>query len=175
MAWARRYVVAWGLVMAAAVMIAGTNIAHAMDYKVGTIVVSEPWARASASPMAKAGAAYLTLVNTGQEMDRLLTAESPAAGKVELHTVLMEGGVMKMRQVNAIEVHPGAPTVLRPGGLHVMMMGLHAPLKEGEMLTVTLTFEEAGKITVDAPIRAAGAMGDMGGMSGGHKGHGATH
>ena len=168
----RKHVIGWGLAMVAAVTVAGSGIAQAADYKVGTIVVSEPWARASASPMAKAGAAYATLVNAGQEMDRLLAAESPSAGKVELHTVLMEGGVMKMRQVKAIEIHPGEPTVLQPGGLHIMLMGLHAPLKMGEMLTVTLTFEEAGKITVEAPIRAAGAKG---GMSGGHKGHGATN
>lgn len=170
-----KHAIGWGLAIMAAVTVAGTGIAQAAEYKVGTIMVSEPWARASASPMAKAGAAYATLVNAGQQMDRLLAAESPVAGKVELHTVLMEGGVMKMRQVNAIEIHPGEPTVLQPGGLHVMLMGLHAPLKEGEVLTVTLTFEKAGKITVEAPIRAAGAKGSMGGMSGGHKGHGAMH
>jgi periplasmic copper chaperone A len=135
------------------------GVASAADFKVGDITISDPWARASASKMMKAGAAFLHLSNHGTEMDRLVAAETTVAKKAELHTHLMEKGVMKMRQVEAIEVHPGTPTVLQPGGLHIMFMGLHAPLKMDEMISVTLIFEKAGRVEIEAKVLAPGAKG----------------
>lgn len=123
----------------------------------GDIAVSSPWARASA-PNAPNGACYLEIANTGREPDRLVSAASPAAAKVELHTHLMDNGVMKMRPVEAFEVSPGEPQVLRPGGNHIMLMGLKEPLKPGASFPVTLTFAKAGAVTVDVPVQAAGAM-----------------
>ncbi len=148
-----------------------TGLAGAADFKVGDLVVSDTWARASASKAMKAGAAFAVLSNEGQEMDRLIAAASPVAKKTELHTHLMEGGIMKMRQVEAMEVHPGAPTVLQPGGLHIMFMGLHAPLVEGSEIPITLTFEKAGDIAITAKVLSAGArsMPEHGGKM--HKGH----
>jgi copper(I)-binding protein len=69
----------------------------------------------------------------------------------------MDGDVMRMRQVSAIEVNPGEPTVLRPGGLHIMLIGLKAPMREKERFPLTLTFEKAGKVEVQIAVESAGA------------------
>ena len=130
-----------------------TAIAH--DYKVGAISIDHPWARASMG-MAKAGAAYMVLTNDGSAPDRLVSASAEVSETVELHTHLMEDGVMRMRQVQAIEVAPGAPSVLEPGGLHVMLIGLKEPLTAGESFPMTLTFEQAGEITVEVAVEAMG-------------------
>ena len=140
----------------------------------GSIAVTEPWARASA-PAARNGAAYMVVSNGGAEADRIVAAESPVAEKAELHTHLMDNGVMKMRPVEAIEVSPGEPAVLRPGGLHVMLLGLKQPLTQGGRFPVTLKFAKAGAVTVEVAVQGAGAMGP-GGMDHGHGGdHGAMH
>lgn len=131
--------------------------AAAHEFTVGSITVGHPWARASA-PAAPAGAAYMVLENTGVEVDRLVAASSPRAEEVELHTHSMDGGIMRMRPVIAVEVAPGEPTVLRPGGLHVMLIGLTRPLVEGETFPLTLEFEEAGTIEVDVQVEAIGTM-----------------
>lgn len=140
--------------------------AEAADYKKGQIVVEGPWARASAGP-ARAGAAYMTFVNKGKETDTLVGVESDISKRTEMHNHLMEDGVMKMRQVEGIEIAHGEPTVLQPGGLHVMFMGLHEPLKEGQTFPLTLVFQNAGKMTVDVTVQGVGAKG----MSHGHGKH----
>lgn len=155
------YAVLIGVLFQVAPSIAG-------DIKVGELMVQQPWARASIG-QSKAGAAYLTVMNQGSEPDRLVAAEGTVANKVELHAHQMDDGVMKMRRVEAIEVAPGEPTVLKPGGLHVMLMGLKAPLVEGERFPLTLVFEKAGRIEVEVTIQKAT---DMEPHSG-HGGHGA--
>lgn len=130
--------------------------AAAHDYKAPGLHIDHPWSRATAGS-ARNGAAYMTLNAVGDGDDRLLSAASPVAEKVELHTHLMEDGVMKMRPVTAIEVTPGSPTTLQPGGLHVMLLGLKAPLVKGEKFPLTLTFEKAGKVEVEVNVEAAGA------------------
>lgn len=142
--------------IAALTLAAGAAFAH--DYKKGGVHVDHPWSRATA-PQARNGAAYFVLNATGADSDRLLSAASPVAEKVELHTHLMEDGVMKMRPVVAIEVAPGSPTALQPGGLHVMLLGLKAPLVKGEKFPLTLTFEKAGELKVDVNVEDAGAGG----------------
>ncbi|MCG5243285.1 copper chaperone PCu(A)C [Azospirillum doebereinerae] len=124
----------------------------------GPVTVTAAWARAGA-PTAKAGAAFLTVTNTGAEPDRLVSAQTPVADKAELHTHLMDNGVMKMRAVDSIDVAPGAPVTLKPGGLHVMLMGLKQPLTEGSRFPVTLTFDKAGAVTVEVTVQGAAAMG----------------
>ncbi|WP_421708128.1 copper chaperone PCu(A)C [Algihabitans sp.] len=144
-----------------------TAIAH--DFKAGAIHIDHPWARASIG-MAKAGAAYMVLTNEGSETDRLISASSDVAESVELHTHLMDDGVMRMRQIEAIEIDPGTPSVLEPGGLHVMLIGLKQPLAAGESFPMTLTFEQAGEVTVEVSIEAIGSE------TGGHNhGAGTTH
>ncbi len=118
-----------------------------------TIQIENPWSRATPG-QSKTGAAYLTLHNTGAAPDKLLSAASPVAAKVELHNHVMSGNVAQMRPVDAIEVAPGSPTVLQPGGLHVMLIDLKEPLKAGQKFPVTLTFEKAGAISVEVAVQA---------------------
>lgn len=153
--------------VAALLSVAGTASAH--DYKLGDLQIGHPWSRATAGSSPN-GAAYLTLNSTGKESDRLLSASSPAAEKAELHTHLMDDGVMKMRPVTAIEVTPGSPTALQPGGLHIMLLGLKAPLVKDKSFPLTLVFEKAGKIDVEVKVEAAGApAAPMGQTPGAHK------
>jgi copper(I)-binding protein len=128
----------------------------------GELAVAGVWARASLGA-AKSGAVYLTVENWGAAADRLITAETLAASHAALHTHIMEEGVMKMRPVAAgIEIPAGGSAVLAPGGLHVMLMGLAAPLEEGARFALTLTFERAGLVAVEVLVRPATAM-DAGG------------
>lgn len=141
-----------------AVLAGFSGMAAAADFTAGELRIEQPWARASATKTAKAGAAYFTVVNLGTEPDRLIGAATPLAKKAGLHNVVMDQGVMKMLPVAAIEVSPGEPAVLRPGGLHVMLMGLRAPLVEGEHFPLTLTFERAGSVEVRIMIQGPAAM-----------------
>ena len=124
---------------------------------VGSIRIVEPWARASAG-MAMVGAAYLTLENTGATADRLVEAASPVATKTELHTHLVEGDIMRMRAVESIDLPPGEIVQFQPGGLHVMLIGLTAPLQMGEHFPLTLTVAEGGTTTVEVEVLQPGAM-----------------
>lgn len=129
----------------------------AHDYTVGSITVLSPWARATPGP-AKAGAGYLGLKNEGGTADRLLKAESTLSKRTELHTHIMDGGVMRMTHVEeGVEVPAGQEVMFEPGGLHVMFMGLKAPFKEGELLPITLYFEKAGKVDVELMVKGVGA------------------
>ncbi|OEJ65103.1 copper chaperone PCu(A)C [Magnetovibrio blakemorei] len=130
----------------------------------GDMTISQPWARASAG-MAKAGAAFMTLHNDTGMDDTLIAAKSDVASRVELHTHLMEGGVMKMREVKGgIPVKNGASQDLKPGSYHVMFMGLKAPFQENSTFPVTLVFEHAGEKSIVVEVKGPGAM--SGAMSG---------
>jgi len=132
----------------------------------GKLMIHDPWARATPG-RAPNGAAFLTIRNTG-DGDRLVAAASAVAARTELHTTQMDGGVMKMRQVEAIEVPAGGMAELKPGSYHVMLMGLKQPLKEGEAFDLTLRFAGGAEITVSVPVRAIGAMGSGHGSMHGH-------
>jgi hypothetical protein len=138
------------------------------------VAVEAPWARATAMP-GGAGAAFMTIVNGGAVADRLVKAASPVAEVTELHTHLHEGGVMKMRAVPFIEVPANTATRLAPGGLHVMLIGLKAPLKEGETVPLTLSFEKAGELAVSVPVVGPAAMGPSGGAAMPGMPHGGGH
>ena len=144
-----------------ALALAAIAPAHADD----SVTVTQAWARATPGTV-KTGAIYLTATNNGMAADRLVGASSPAADKVELHEMAMDNGVMKMRPVKSLTIAPGKSVVLKPGGYHVMLTGLKAPLKEGDTVPLTLRFEKAGAIAVTAQIAKAGAMhpGEMSGM-----------
>ena len=137
------------ILLAATFAIAAPALAH--DYMQGDIHIMKPWSR-PLPPVSANGAAYMTLVNKGSAADKLVAVSTPMAMKAELHTHTMEGGMMKMRRVDAIEIAPGTPSVLKPGGLHVMMMGLKEPLVEGKSYPLTLTFERAGTVEVTVRI-----------------------
>jgi periplasmic copper chaperone A len=119
---------------------------------VGEVAVHDAWARASIGPV-RTSAAYLTLEVTGERPDRLIAAASPIAETVGLHTHVMDGDIARMRPVAAIEIAPGAPVVLEPGGLHIMLMGLRQPLVEDETLPLSLTFERAGTVELEVPVK----------------------
>ena len=140
-----------------------TSAAWANDYRLGDLAIDHPWARAAGA--SANGAAYMVISTSGATPDQLIGVSAPIAEKAELHTHIMEGDVMRMRPVKAIEVNVGEPATLKPGGLHVMLIGLKAPLKEGEQFPLTLTFEKAGSVTVEVAVEAAGASGyhDQGG------------
>jgi copper(I)-binding protein len=142
------------------------SAAAAEDYRAGDVRIERPWARATAGN-ARVGAVYFTLEAVGAAPDRLLWVASPVAAVSELHAHMMHDNVMQMRPVGAIEVNPGTPTVLQPGGLHVMLMELKGPLKEGERIALTLQFERAGRVDIMVPVERAGARGPAGGEGGG--------
>jgi hypothetical protein len=147
--------------------------AAAQDVRSGDIAIHRSWARATAET-AKTGAAYMTLTNTGSRVDRLIGAATPIAERVELHTHEVHDEVMRMRRIGAVEVQPGKPAVLRPGGLHVMLFGLKAPLREGQSFPLTLMFERAGSVEVSVAVERAGAAAPTE-QAPGHGGHGHRH
>lgn len=127
------------------------------------ITVMEPWSRSS--PMVEGnGAVYMTLINEGSSPDKLVSAASDVAEVVELHVSKMDGDVMKMSPVAAIEVPGGGSTKLEPGGLHVMLINLKRELVPGEKVNLTLNFERSGSLSVEAEIRADGEMMEQGQM-----------
>ncbi len=132
--------------------------AFAQDYKVGAIEIRQPWTRAT-PPTAQAGGGFLVLTNTGTTPDRLIAAKSPAADRVEIHEMKMDGNVMRMREVEkGIEIPPGATVTLKPGGFHIMFMGLKAPFAKDAKVPATLVFEKAGSIDVELPVQAMGVQ-----------------
>lgn len=135
-----------------AVAVFATSIASAQEYSVQDLRISNPYARATA-PHQPAGGAYLTIENKGKSTDKLIAASSPVAKTVEIHTMSMDGNVMKMRAVPSIEIKPAEKVEMKPGqGHHVMLMGLQQPLKAGDKFPLTLTFEKAGKTEVSVTV-----------------------
>ena len=120
------------------------------------IQVEHPWARASAGA-AKTGAAYMTITDQGTP-DRLTGASTPVADTAELHESMSDMGMMKMRPVPGLPVAPDKPVSLAPGGYHIMLMGLKAPLKQGDSFPFSLRFEHAPPITVTVNVEAVGAQ-----------------
>jgi copper(I)-binding protein len=121
------------------------------------IEVQNAWARATAAG-AKAGAVYLTLTDTAAP-DQLVGASTPVAAMAEVHETINDKGIMRMRPIAALPLQPGQAVVLKPGGYHIMLMGLKQRLKDGETFPVTLSFEKAGSITTTVHVAKAGAMG----------------
>lgn len=147
------------IILSSAISLFGLPAA-AHDYTIGSLKIGHPWARAT-PPTAPSGGGFLTVTNTGTTVDRLVSASSPAAGQTQIHEMKMDGTIMRMREVeNGLEIPPGATVALAPGGLHLMMMGLKDPLKQGTRVPLTLTFEKAGKIDVELVVMALGASPD---------------
>jgi periplasmic copper chaperone A len=154
--------------------------APALAAEPAKIVVTQAWARA-AGGMTQSGAAYLTLVNRGPTDDRLVGVTTPAARLAQLHEMSTDSrNVMHMRQVDGIALPAGKTVTLAPGGQHLMLMQLAAPLKPGETFPLTLRFAKSGERTVEVKVMALGASGpgagrmggSMGGMQGGRRGGG---
>jgi copper(I)-binding protein len=116
------------------------------------ITISDPYVRA-VPPGQPNSASFMTVTNAGGSDHALVGGSSPAAKVVELHTHTMEGGMMRMRQVEKIDLPAGKEVTLKPGGLHVMLIGLKQNLTPGENVPLTLKFEDGSELTVDAPVR----------------------
>lgn len=106
---------------------------------------------------ATTGAGFLTIRNPSKEADKLIAASATVSRKVELHTHVMDGEVMRMRAVDSIAVPAGGGAELKPGGNHIMFIDLTKPLKEGDKVAVTLKFEKCGEVKLELPVLAAGA------------------
>ncbi len=133
-----------------------------------TVKVEGAWARPTVQGQG-AGGGFLKITG-GAAGDRLVSGSTTISKAVELHTMSMDGDVMRMRQVPAIEVPAGGMVELKPGGLHVMFMGLKQPLKAGDSFPLTLRFEKAGEVKVDVKVSAQPPAGAAAGH-GGHGGH----
>lgn len=133
-------------------------------FELGALVIENPFSRASL-PNQPVGGGFFTVTNTGTEDDRLIAASvaPEMADHMEIHEMAMDGQVMKMRELpKGLPIAAGETVQLKPGGYHLMLMGLKQPLVEGETVAVTLTFEKAGSIEVPLAIGAPNAKGGMG-------------
>jgi copper(I)-binding protein len=140
------------------VLLAGLLVAAPAFAQTPSIAVTDAWARATAASQ-KVGGSFLTLKDTGAA-DALVSASSPVADKVELHeTVAGANGVMSMRPVPRLKLEAGETLQLKPGGYHLMMMGLKHKLDVGSTFPLTLTFEKAPPVTVTVTVAKAGAAG----------------
>ena len=138
--------------LAAGLLFSAGVLAGAAD----NVSVQDPYVRL-APPNAAATGAFMVIRNTGDKDVKVIKADNPVSKATELHTHLNEGGVMKMRPVPAIEIKAKGEAVLKPGGLHVMMIDLKAPLKEGDSVPITLTFDDGSSKQVDARVAKATA------------------
>jgi copper(I)-binding protein len=153
-----------GFVFAALIAGVFATSVRAEDVKAGDLVISQPWTRATPGG-AKTGGGFLTIENKGSAPDRLIGASADGAGKIEVHEMAMNDGVMKMRPVEGgLTIDPGKTVKLAPGGYHLMMMDLKAPLKQGDKLPLTLQFEKAGKVAVTLDVQGVGAPAPGGGV-----------
>jgi periplasmic copper chaperone A len=130
------------------------------------ISISDDWLAATPAG-ARVAAGYLTIVNAASAPDRLVAASSPRAARVEVHEMVMEDQMMRMRRVTALDVPAGGSVSLKPGGLHLMFMGVERSFREGERVQVTLTFQNAGTVTRSVEVRARNSR-RSGAAHGGH-------
>lgn len=136
-------------------LLAAASLQAAGDVRRGDLTIRDASARATV-PSQPAGGGYLTIQNGGGGADRLVGAASEVAREVQLHSMQMDGDVMRMRQVDGIDVPAGQTVALKPGGLHLMFMGLKSPLVAGTRIPLTLRFEKAGEVQLEMQVQPAG-------------------
>lgn len=130
-------------------------LAH--QFNVGKLTIQHPWSRETARGQS-AGGGFLKIVNAGRQPDRLIAAASPAAAEVQLHSMTMDGGIMRMRQLkDGIPIASTSTTELKPGGLHIMFIGLKRPFALGARIPATLRFQRAGNVRVEFVVQAIGS------------------
>jgi periplasmic copper chaperone A len=144
-------------ILSACLLALATTFAAAQEFKAGTIEIDNPWSRATPKG-AKVAAGYLVIKNNGTDPDRLVGGTSPAAGKVEVHEMSMDKGVMKMRPVSGgLEIKPGETVELKPGSFHLMIMDLKQQIENGKPFKASLNFEKAGPVEIQFNVVAPGA------------------
>jgi copper(I)-binding protein len=132
--------------------------ADAQEVKAGDLVITQPWSRATPGG-AKIAGGFLTIENKGTAPDRLVSGAGDIAGKVEIHEMAMNNGVMTMRPLDkGLVIEPGKTVKLAPGGYHLMLMDLKQPFKQGDKVPVTLEFEKAGKVALSLDVQGVGAQ-----------------
>jgi copper(I)-binding protein len=143
--------------------------ACAQEVKAGDLVITQAWSRATPSG-AKIAGGYLTIENKGTAPDRLVGGSGDIAGKIEVHEMAVNNGVMTMRPLDkGLIIDPGKTVKLAPGGYHLMIMDLKSPFKQGDKVPVTLEFEKAGKVALSLDVQGVGAQAPAGADSaGGH-------
>jgi copper(I)-binding protein len=130
----------------------------AEEVKAGDLVITQAWSRATPNG-AKVAGGYLTIENKGAAADRLIAGSGDVAPRIEVHEMAMNNGVMTMRPLDkGLTIEPGKTVKLAPGGYHLMMFDLKAPLKQGDKVPVTLEFEKAGKVKLSLDVQGVGAQ-----------------
>ena len=155
--------------LAGVTLIAASTAAHAHSFKLGNIDIGHPYARVTVAGQS-IGGGFLKLNNRGGD-DKLLSATAAVSASVEMHTMNMEGDVMRMRQVDAIPLPAGKTVELKSGGYHLMFVGLKAPLKAGEKFPLKLKFEKAGEVEVIVNVEASAAAAGPAAASASASGH----
>lgn len=146
------------ILLVSAILILSSN-AEAGKVTAGALSVQDAWARPSIGN-APNGVVYLKISNKGNSADRLAGVSASVAKRVAIHVSIMEGGVMKMRHAaNGVEVPANGAVELKPGGMHVMLMGLTQKLISGDNFDLTLTFEQQGKVKIPVEIKTLGSTG----------------
>lgn len=157
------------LIAILAMAASGTVLAQTPEHKQGALTVVQPWSRATA-PSQKTGGVFLRIENAGGQPDRLIGVESKLADTASLHVMIRDGDVMKMRAIEGgVDVPANGHVVLAPGGQHIMLIGLRAPLIKASAVPLTLIFERAGRVEIEAVVEGAGSRGPTG--AGGHGAH----
>ena len=142
---------------------------QAQEVKAGDLVITQAWSRATPGG-AKIAGGFLTIENKGAAPDRLLSGSGDIAGKVEIHEMAMNNGVMTMRPLDkGLVIEPGKTVKFAPGGYHLMLMDLKQPFKQGDKVPVTLEFEKAGKVALSLDVQGVGAQAPAGGAASGHE------
>ncbi len=142
--------------MVALILAIAVQPVSAADFKIGNLTVENPWSRATPGK-ARNGVAYLSISNRGAAPDKLVSISTAAAKRAHIHRTRMKDGMVSMQPMDELILRPGSSVLLRPGGMHVMLMGLAAALKQGGSFQMTLNFEKAGSLTVKVGIAKIGA------------------
>jgi periplasmic copper chaperone A len=144
-------------ILFAGLLAISAGAANAQDYKLGALEIETPWAPAVPKG-SRVAAGYLTIKNTGSEPDRLVGVSSPIAGKIEIHQMSMDKGIMSMRPLpSGLEIKPGTTVEFKPSSLHLMIMGLKQPIEKGKPFKASLNFEKAGPVDVEFMVEGIGA------------------
>jgi len=132
--------------------IALTHTAFAADFRAGDLLIKDVHARPTV-PGQTSGAAYLSIDNNGKSGDKLIRVSTTLAASAEIHSTSMDGGIMRMREVDALDLQPAAHVTMTPGdGYHIMLVGLKKALVPGQKVPLSLRFEKAGKLDIEAIV-----------------------
>ena len=155
------------LIPMAALAALGTSALAQADQS-ESLSIHHAWSRETAAGQS-VGGGFMTIANRGAAADRLLSGASPVAAEVQLHTMTMDGGIMRMRRVEGgIAVPARGALELKPGSYHIMFMGLKKPFKQGDMIPATLVFARQGRVAVRFNVQPIASTVPMEGGHGGH-------